>query len=72
MLFDELQKTNKHETCKCKEPRKPDKLLADTVQLLSYSEDPADPTRNLLTLNLLVLQGDGNIKPHPSEDVVVG
>jgi len=47
------------------------KLLDVAADLLSYSKDPADSTRNLLTLDLSVLQNDGNIKPHPSEDVAV-
>jgi hypothetical protein len=47
------------------------KLLDVTLDLLSYSKDPADYTRNLITVNLSVLQNDGNITPHPSEDVVV-
>jgi hypothetical protein len=47
------------------------KLLDVALDLLSYSKDPADSTRNLLTLDLSVLQNDDNIKPHPSEDVAV-
>lgn len=47
------------------------KLLDVALELLSYSKDPSDPTRNLLTLDLSVLQSDGNIKPHASEDVAV-
>jgi hypothetical protein len=47
------------------------KLLDVSADLLSYSRDPADSTRNLQTLDLSTLQKDGNIKPHPSEDVVV-
>jgi hypothetical protein len=47
------------------------KLLDVSLDLLSYSKDPADSTRNLLTLDLSVLQNDDNIKPHPSEDVAV-
>lgn len=47
------------------------KLVDITADLLSYSKDPADSTRNLIALDLSVLQGSGNIKPHPSEDVVV-
>jgi hypothetical protein len=47
------------------------RLLDVALELLSYSRDPADSTRNLLTLDLSVLQADGNIRPHPSEDVAV-
>jgi S1-C subfamily serine protease len=47
------------------------KLLDVALDLLCYSKDPADSTRNLLSLDLSVLQNDGNIKPHPSEDVAV-
>jgi Trypsin-like peptidase domain len=47
------------------------KLLDVTADLISYSKDPADPTRNLLTLDLSALQNDGNVRPHPSEDVAV-
>jgi len=47
------------------------KLLDVAADLLSYSKDPADSTRNLLALDLSVLQNDGNIRPHPSEDVAV-
>jgi hypothetical protein len=47
------------------------KLLDVALELLSYSKDPLDPTRNLAALDLSVLQSNGNIKPHPSEDVAV-
>jgi len=47
------------------------RLLDRELELLSYSRDPSDSTRNLATLDLLILQNDGNIKPHPSEDVAV-
>ncbi len=47
------------------------RLLDVAADLLSYSKDPADSTHNLLALDLSVLQNGGNIKPHPSEDVVV-
>jgi hypothetical protein len=46
-------------------------LLDVALELLSYSKDPSDSTRNLFTLDLAVLQREGNIKPHPSEDVAV-
>jgi hypothetical protein len=41
------------------------------LELLPYSKDPSDSTRNLFTLDLSVLQNEGNIKPHTSEDVAV-
>lgn len=47
------------------------KLLDVALDLLSYSKDSSDPVHNRATLDLSVLQSDGNIKPHPSEDVVV-
>jgi S1-C subfamily serine protease len=47
------------------------KLRDVALDLLSYSKDPSDSTRNLFTLDLSVLQNGGNIKPHPSEDVAV-
>lgn len=48
------------------------KKLRDTgLELLSYSRDPSDSTHNLFALDLSILQNEGNIKPHPSEDVVV-
>jgi hypothetical protein len=47
------------------------KLLDTALDVISYSKDPSDPTRNLATLDLSVLQRDGNIKPHPSQDVAV-
>ncbi len=47
------------------------KLLDVSAQLLSYSKDPADSTRNLAIVDLSILQNNGNIKPHPSQDVVV-
>ena len=47
------------------------KLRDTTAELLSYASDPSDPTRNLASVNLSVLQSNGNIKTHPSEDVAV-
>jgi len=46
-------------------------LLAPSLRLLSYSKDLTDSTPNSETLDLFALQRSGNIKPHPSEDVVV-
>jgi S1-C subfamily serine protease len=50
---------------------KTNKLVDVALDLLSYAKDPSDSKRNLATLDLSVLQHDGNIKPHPSEDVAV-
>jgi hypothetical protein len=50
---------------------KTNKLLDVALDLLSYAKDPSDSKRNIATLDLLALQRDGNIKPHPSEDVAV-
>lgn len=46
------------------------KLLDASVELLSYSKNLADSTRNVVILDLSILQNNGNIKPHPSQDVV--
>ena len=42
-----------------------------SLDALSYPKDLGDPKRNLITLDLSALNNTGNIKPHPSEDVVV-
>lgn len=41
------------------------------VQLLAYPPDPADQTRNVLNLDLAILERSGDIKRHLSADVVV-
>ncbi|MGO8731864.1 MAG: trypsin-like peptidase domain-containing protein [Terriglobia bacterium] len=46
-------------------------LLDPRAELISYSKDPADSTRNSFAVDLTVLAGDRDIRPHPSEDVVV-
>jgi len=46
-------------------------LRAPTADVLSYARNPSDLGRNFGKLDLSVLQSDGNIKPHPSEDVAV-
>ncbi len=46
-------------------------LLDSKADLISYSRDPTDSSKNWLALDLLVLLGDGGLKAHPSEDVVV-
>jgi hypothetical protein len=48
-----------------------DTLLDTRATLLSYSKDPADDSNNLFSLDLAVLQNDGNLKPHPDHDVAV-
>jgi V8-like Glu-specific endopeptidase len=48
------------------------KQLRDiALDLLSYSKDLTESKRNLLTLDISALNNAGNIKAHPSEDVVV-
>jgi hypothetical protein len=47
------------------------KLRGTVIELLSYSKDPSDPKRNLVVLDLSILERDGNVKVHPSEDVAV-
>jgi len=47
------------------------KLRNLALELLSYSKDPSDSTRNVASVDLSVLQNSGKIKAHPSEDVVV-
>ncbi len=50
----------------------PAQRLIDThLTLLSYSKDPTDATRNLVSADLTTLKDNGDIKPHPSEDVAV-
>ncbi len=46
------------------------KLLDVSVELLSYSKDLTESTRNVVILDLSILQNNGTIKPHPSQDVV--
>jgi len=47
------------------------KLIDSHVTLLSYSKDPKDATNNVLSADLTALRDNGDIRPHPSEDVVV-
>lgn len=46
------------------------RLLASTVTLISYGSDNTDTTRNVLILDLQVLQDQGNVHRHPTQDVV--
>lgn len=46
-------------------------LLSSRLELLSYSKDPNESTRNLVSVDMQALQANGNIKSHPSEDVAV-
>jgi hypothetical protein len=41
------------------------------LELRSYSADITDPNPNVLEINLQTLQNNGDIKPHPTADVVV-
>jgi hypothetical protein len=47
------------------------KLRDTTANLLSYSMDITSGERNILQLDLTILNAASDIKPHPSEDVVV-
>jgi len=47
------------------------RLIDSHLTLLSYSRDPKDATSNLVTADLTTLKASGDIKPHPTEDVVV-
>lgn len=67
VLFDE--KT--HKLFICGLDQKTQNPLECGLDLLSYSKDPADPSVNLIGLDMSVLQKEGDIKPHPSADVVV-
>lgn len=46
-------------------------LRSPRIELLSYSRDPDDPTRNLFILDLSILEQSGNLKSHPTADVTV-
>jgi hypothetical protein len=46
-------------------------LLSPNLDLLSYSKDPADLTKNRFTIDLTILQMSGDVKPHPTQDVAV-
>jgi hypothetical protein len=41
------------------------------VELLSYSQDPANPTKIWMTVNLPMLRASGDVRAHQSQDVVV-
>lgn len=47
------------------------KLRDVQAGLLSYSKDISDPTPTLLEVDLLVLEKDGDLRPHASADVAV-
>jgi hypothetical protein len=49
----------------------PLELRSRNASLISYSKDPTDTTKNLISLDLAALDMAGNIKRHPSQDVVV-
>jgi hypothetical protein len=67
VLIDE--KTQKPYACAL--DQKTQKPLECSLELLSYSRDPADTTQNLVKVEMDILQGEGNVKPHPSEDIAV-
>lgn len=46
-------------------------LNAPRATLISYSKDLADTTKNIINLDLTVLQADKDLISHPSVDVVV-
>jgi hypothetical protein len=46
-------------------------LLSSHLELLSYPKNPADPTKIRIGVNLAMLQSEGKLKPHPTQDVVV-
>ena len=46
-------------------------ILSPAMQLLSYSNDPKDATKNIFSVDLSLVQSSGNLKPHPTEDVAV-
>jgi len=46
-------------------------LINPNAELLSHSKDPKDPTKTILSVDLTIAQMSGNLKPHPTEDVVV-
>src|SRR6185437_8026032 len=46
-------------------------LLSPYISLLCYSKDQADPTKDQFAVNLLTLQTSGDVRSHPTQDVVV-
>jgi Trypsin-like peptidase domain len=50
---------------------KTNKLIDSQLDLLSYSKNPSESGRCLLTLDLAVLDKAGNVKADPSEDVAL-
>jgi hypothetical protein len=67
VLFDE----NTQKLPGCGIDIKTQKPVICGFELLSYSKDPAEKSRNLVALNLSILQENGNVKAHPSQDVAV-
>jgi hypothetical protein len=45
-------------------------LYAPTAALISYSKDLKDTTLNVMNLDFAKLQSKGNLRSHPSQDVV--
>jgi hypothetical protein len=54
-------------------PQRPDalELRSGKGVIVSYSKDPSDSTKNIFALDLSALETAGNIKRHPTQDVVV-
>jgi S1-C subfamily serine protease len=46
-------------------------LRSDSAELISYSRDPKEATRNRFSLDLKALRAAGRLKVHPSRDVAV-
>jgi S1-C subfamily serine protease len=46
-------------------------LRSDSAELISYSRDPKEATRNRFLLDLKALRAAGRLKAHPSQDVAV-
>jgi hypothetical protein len=66
VLFDEQTRR----LFECGPDPKTNKKFVCPVQLLSYSMDSTDQTRNVIRLDMAALQSGGYIKPHPTRDVV--
>jgi hypothetical protein len=67
VLFDEQT----HQLPVCGEDQKAQKKIYCGIELRSYSKDPQDAQSNLYALDMEALQDDGNIRPHPTQDVAV-
>ena len=55
-----------------KDPATPElELRSDSAELISYSRDPKEKTRNHFALDLKALRAAGRLKAHPSRDVAI-